>query len=93
MGRCSSLDCPDAIGVGFSFWAPFASLKGVEWGLYYRGLNSLRVICGDFTKLPYLFLGGVPTIRITICCGLYWGPLIQLNYHISQMQMSLGLRV
>ena len=44
---------------------------------------------GGFPKLGVPFLG-IPIIRTIVFWGLYWGPLILGNYHISQGIMYIG---
>ena len=57
--------------------------------LLQRSLHSFQVLIWEFPRIRGTFLG-VPIIRIIIYWGLYWGPLILGNYHISLLLTKLG---
>ena len=52
-----------------------------------RGFSS-HCLYGGFPKLGVPFWG-VPIVRTLVFWGLYWGPLILGNYHISLLGLGL----
>ena len=50
-----------------------------------ENLGSCRFLYMEVSKIRGTILG-VPTIRIIVYWGLYWGPIILGNYHITNVE-------
>ena len=61
-----------------SCWCTPMNLHKIQSSISFSMFASIWV----FPKIRGTFLG-VPIIRIVIYLGLYWGPLILGNYHLS----------